>query len=293
MISGAASADALSASSLALRDVSDQSPISAAGISYRQFSVLVEALSALVRWNNAVRAAEVDSDRFLRAAKVAASDIAIETAKIEGAEGLARAASRISEVSEIGELCNVATLLLGIPLPLPIFVEIPLRTGPSHASTASRPRPEAIVAFTSFRVNGSEFRDPQTIQPKIIHDLAVDVSVSSWPSGAKELVLEPVSVEPATAYELPTFSFGRPQGEPPYSMNDTQRLVLQYPTAFFARPLQFSYRARFVPEAGGVSVVVQGHRHLRFQCFDLGRDPQSGYAQVDSATDGDSEYSPL
>ena len=110
----------------------------------------------------------------------------------------------------------------------------------------------------------------------------MDVKVSSWPDDANELVLDVMSVEPTAAYDFTSFSFPRPAGDPPYSLTRTGRLLLHYPIAFYARPLQFTYRARFLPEGHRSQVRVEGHRHLRMQCFDPAREPQSGYALVDN-----------
>lgn len=64
-------------------------------------------------------------------------------------------------------------------------------------------------------------------------------------------------------------------------MNGTGRVLLKCPVAFFARPLEFAYRARFWPDPTDTSLFIQGQRHLRVQCFDPLRCPQSGYTQVD------------
>ena len=196
-------------------------------------------------------------------------------------ENLTRAASSISEVCDVDEVPDIARLLLGIPLPLPMFAVVPVVTHVGRTTSPDRKLPAVVVAFTSFEIGGIPFADPHTIQPEILYDLKVDVSVSQWPEEAKKLVLEAMSVEPAAAYDLPRFSFERPAGDPPHSITQTGRLLLQYPTALYARSLQFNYKAWFSPSIGNAQVLVQGHRQLRMQCFDPAREPQSGYSQVD------------
>jgi hypothetical protein len=276
----AGSAEALAAAATELKATAVRLPLAAAGIRYRQFGILIEALSFLVRWASAVRSAEIDADRFLRSAKVAARDISRETGGAQGVENLALAASRISELSDVDGVPDIAQLLLSIPLPLPVFADVAVPARRERAVAAPRPS-EIVVAFTSFQIDGAPFGDPQTIQPEILHDLVVAVTVSRWPEEANELVLEAMSVEPAASYELPNFSFERPTGMPPHALTQTGRLVLHYPTALYARPLQFAYKARFSPHGGDSQVLVQGQRHLRVQCFDPARDPQSGYVLVD------------
>jgi hypothetical protein len=65
-------------------------------------------------------------------------------------------------------------------------------------------------------------------------------------------------------------------------VTQTGRLLLHHPIALYARPLQFTYKARFEPSVPDSQLFVEGHRHLRMQCFDPALQPQSGYALVDT-----------
>jgi hypothetical protein len=96
-----------------------------------------------------------------------------------------------------------------------------------------------------------------------------------------EPVLDAVSAEPPDVYTLPRFAFGRPEGDPPYTLRQSGRLLLRVPQAIAARPLEFTYRAGFSPESSGARVVVEGQRQLRVQSHDPERNPISGYAEVD------------
>ena len=254
----------------------------ATGIQYFHFAKLLEATSRLVQWAAAVRAAEPDADRFLRSAKLLARDVSRERAQDLQETDLADISSRIERVTDLDQVSEITELMLVASLPIPVFAEI--RMPPRRADEAARRknRPEITVAFTSFNLDGKPFKDPQTIPPQVICDLRVNISVSHWPQNATSLELEPVSVEPPGSYEVPKFSFPRPVGAPPYKVSETGRLYLQFPTAFYARPLEFTYRARFLPDVPDMEVFVQGHRQLRVQSFDPQRDPQSGYQEVDS-----------
>lgn len=195
---------------------------------------------------------------------------------------LATVANKISQVSDPGEVTETVRSLICVPLPLPMFAGISRTQGPSAPRGEPQKKPPAVaVAFTSFMLDGVRFSEPHTIQPQVMHDLTVKAAISRWPEGAEELVLEPVSVEPQASYELPSFSFSRPAGEPPYEVSKSGRMLLPWPQTFFARPLEFAYRARFSPPLTGVELLVQGQRHLRVQCYDPDLSPQSGYAEVD------------
>lgn len=250
------------------------------GSKIKLFSIAVTALSRLVAWASAVRNAEADADRYLRSAKVFARELTRGVADIP--DEIQAYAESIQNITDTDQVQLVAKTLLCIPLPLPIYEkpETPKRARESMHSI-SKKAPDVIVAFTSFNLDGNPFRAPHTIAPQVIHDLGVEATISRWPERAQYLILEPISVEPADSYELPKFSVERPPGNPPYLVNKIGRLLLKSATSFFARPLEFAYRARFTPELSEALVFVEGQRHLRVQSFDPDRNPQSGYSQVD------------
>jgi hypothetical protein len=278
----AGSPEALAAAAAELKSMAGQLTPPASGIRYHQVAILLEALTFLVRWVAAVRSAEIDADRFLRSAKLAARDVSRELAGNAEDESLGRVASRISDLSDVDGFPDIARLLLCIPLPLPLFAEVQRPFPHDRTPAAPAKAPAVVVAFTSFQLNGVAFGDPHTIQPDILYDLEVAVRVSHWPPVAQRLVLEVMSVEPPSAYALPTFSFHRPTGSAPFAVTQTGRLLVHHPIALYARPLQFTYKARFEPSDAESQVSVEGHRHLRMQCFDPAREPQSGYALVDT-----------
>ena len=223
----------------------------------------------------------MDADRYLRAAKQGARDLAQELSADPEAGRLSEAAARIMAISDVSEIEQVAEFLLHTPLPLPLFAEEvrsirPYKTEPTHAAV-----PEVSVALVSFALNDVAFGDPQTIEPEVLHELSVEIRVSRWPESAQELMLDVVSVEPPDVYQLPRFTFRRPDGAPPYLLRQTGRMLLQVPQAILSRPLEFTYRAWFTPETCGAPITVEGQRFLRVQSFDPEVNPQSGYREVD------------
>jgi hypothetical protein len=277
---GTASSNSLAEAARELDGTAAQFSHAASGAQYRQIAILVNAMSLLVKWVAAVRAAELEADRFLRSAKILARDVAREAAVADGIARLREISSRIAALSDIDGVPELARSLLSVPLPLPVFTEVPIPRRAGGRASAKPKKAEVVVAFAAFQVNGKPFGDPQTIQPEVIHDLDVHVTVSDWPEKAEELVLESASVEPAGTYDLPRFRFERPTGKAPYGFTNTGRLVVRYPTALYARPLEFAYRASFLPEADH-RVLVRGQRHLRIQSFDPERNPESGHVLVD------------
>lgn len=252
-----------------------------AGRSYRLFSRLLEAVCHLYRWSAAVRSAQLDSERHVRAAKQAAKDLLRELSADHEIGKLSSVASRIEAITELEEIPSAVELLIDTPLPLPLFPDT--RPTGTHARRLppSPVRREHPVAFLSFALNGAAFGDPQPIIPESLHDLQVEVRLSDWPEKATELILDAISVEPLLAYELPRFSFRRPQGVPPFTLKTVGRMLLHVPQALLSRPLEFSYRAWFVPEGLDVRVTAEGHTHLRVESFDPDRTPLTGYREID------------
>jgi hypothetical protein len=281
VLRGSSSPEALTAAAAELKSTAAQLTPPASGIRYRQVAILTEALAFLARWVAAVRSAEIDADRFLRSAKVAARDVSRELAGNE-IESLKHIVASISELSDIDDVPDIARLLLCISLPLPLFAELQRPSRREHSTAAGAKAPGVVVAFSSFQLNGVAFADPHTVQPEILHDLHVAVQVSQWPAAAERLVLEVMSVEPPSAYDLPTFSFDRPAGIAPFTVAQTGRLLLRNPIDLDARPLQFTYKARFEPNINGLQLSVEGHRHLHMQSFDPMRQPLSGNSLVDT-----------
>jgi hypothetical protein len=242
---------------------------------------LVELLARLVSWWNAIRTAEIDSDRYLRSAKLSAKELGAELSSEPDAARFAEVAARIGECSDLGEIAEIATMMLCSAVPLPLFnregPRSQLRPPASHEGEIGR----IAVAFSSFEIDGKPFADPQTMQPEVIYDLTVNSSLSRWPGEALQVILSPLSVEPTGTHELPIFQFNRPVGAPPYLLTKTGRMLVKFPISFFARPLEFSYTARLVPEPGDSSVLVQGQRRLRVRCFDPSCASQSGYVEVE------------
>jgi hypothetical protein len=281
VLQGSGSTEAVSGAVAGLRSTAVQVRDSTAGTRYSQFAVLVEALSRLLSWQNAVASAEVEADRFLRSAKLIARNVLREVGNDAEAAPLSSVASWIDRLSDVDEVPQMARSLLRVPLPLPMFAGT-LSPWIGTRYGAPVPGPPAIaVAFTSFLIDGMTFKDPQTAEPELIHDLTVQVAISKWPEPARELILEAVSVEPRDSYELPVFSFGRPEGDPPYSVTKSGHMLLRFPQTLLARPLEFMYLARFIPEPADFRLLTEGQRRLHMQCFDPERDPQSGYAQID------------
>jgi hypothetical protein len=255
---------------------------SAAGRQYGLFARLLDSCNYLLRWTSAIRKAEREAERFLLAAQQTARDLLKDLTPDPELEPFRQAVSQIEAVVAVDQVELIAETLLRIPLPLPLFVEESPWRPTIDVPSENKGTLEISVAFVSFSLNASPFRNPQTVEPDLLHDLEIEVRVSDWPKDADRLILDVISVEPASSYEFPRFSFSRPGGTSPFKLLGKGRVKLNVAQTFLSRPLEFAYRAQFEPEDPVTIVTVEGQRHLKVQSFDPLRTPQSGYIQVDS-----------
>ncbi len=243
---------------------------------YALFGGFLECAARLASWAASVRACEQDADRFLRGAKVYLRDT-VSAYPLEPNEPWQSCKALIEQAADIDDATGVYHALLNIPLPVAYALEPKASRGGMSREKKSDPE-KVVVAFTAFSVNGTPFSKDQLLNLNIGYDLEVEVGLSSWPEGETELRLEPLSVEPADSYDLPTFSFKKPSSKQPMSLKATRRMVLKRANSFLARPLEFTYRATF---SSLREITTEGQRHLSVRCFDPRKDPVSGYEQVD------------
>jgi hypothetical protein len=243
---------------------------------YALFGGFVECAARLASWTASVRACEQDADRFLRGAKVFLRDT-ISAYPLEPHEPWQTCKTLIEQATDVDDVTGVFQSLLSIPLPVAYALEPKTRRGSGSRETKSEPE-KVVVAFTAFSVNGMAFSKDQLLNLNIGYDLEVEVGLSSWPQGESELLLEPLSVEPSDSYDLPTFSFTKLPSKNPLSLKASHRMVVKRANSFLARPMEFTYRARF---SSLREITTEGQRHLSVRCFDPQKDPVSGYNQVD------------
>jgi hypothetical protein len=165
----------------------------------------------------------------------------------------------------VGDLDNLdAPHASDQPLPVGIFADEIPSYWRDRSKEEEREPPESAelaVAFIRFRADGASADEVQFLTPNVLHDLDVDIRVSRWPEGASVLRLYPVSIEPRSSYELSTFEFQRPPGDPPYHLSQKGRALLKVPQAVHASPYEFRYSAAFDIEATQ-PVIVVGQRNL-------------------------------
>ena len=247
---------------------------------YKRFGGLLKAADHLANWRSGVRAAERDADRHRRAAQESLRDLYSDEADTEEEREMALVADRLMNVAEPREVLEIPSLLLRIALPLPL-IRVTSECDPvSSEMPQPLPDEDESLAFVSFALDGRALATPHVIQPNQLQDLRVEVRVSRWPEDADELILAPVSVEPQDTYDMPRFSFRRPQhGSPPHVLSDVGRLLVRVPQTILSRPLEFTYSAWFAP--GEHQLSLEGHRCVRLQSHDPKVAAVTGYRYID------------
>lgn len=249
----------------------------------KDWLALADALgivAMLCDWSAAVLAAEADADRFLRAARQKLRLLQemeepspYHHTLVEHLKGVAADL----DPTKVSEICME---LASVPMPIAIIADPEPERRPGFDEPTPRPD-DLAVAFLEFTINGAGAANLHTLRPTEVHDLGVTIRVSRWPAHAETLSIVPITIEPQSVWDLPRFSFPKPDGEPPYTFRREGRMIIHAAQGFDARPLEFVYAAEFAPFSDEEKVVVAGQRRLRLDGIDLGSQGVSGYPGLD------------
>lgn len=254
---------------------------------YDAFTEILDAYCMLLRWRVAVNNAEVDAERYRKAAQQRVRDC-MDACPVEQLSSVfVEATTRIVDISELSEIDEVRRRLLRASLPLPLFLgDNQVHTGTRSTGGGSRqPQSPNPVAVTEFKLDGEPLVSGMAVAPAVVHDLSVTVSMSRWPDSATELVLHPVSVEMPGDFEIPTFRFDAPtrNEESSRQLSQNGRIALRFPQSVLSRPLEFVYAASIVSSDGQETAVhVEGQRRFRIRSEDPEISYRTGFVQVDS-----------
>lgn len=252
---------------------------------WHAFAKALNIVQLLVEWRHAVLTAAIDADRYLRAARLHLKQLRQISETDQFSSRLADALSVVEGQMDISEIEVLRMRLAGVPMPVAICTE-PTPEGldfpdkPDRMSVERIPKP--AVAFVEFKINDVTAERIQTLRPHQKHDLDIAVRVSYWPETANSLVLSPISIDPPSSYDLPTFQFERPKGDPPYFFHQRGRMILHAAQNFRARPSEFIYTAEFHPIATETSVSIAGQRTLRLDGSGNDGASISGYPGIDA-----------
>lgn len=254
---------------------------------YGAFADLLRLVALLVEWRKAVLDAEMDADRFLRAAKARYGQWLKEYSCLQSATPLLTASHAIKTMSSTDEVSELCLQIAKTPLPIGMF-SVPdiqtrrqqLQCDDIEGETKEIPD-ELAIAFIRFQIDSQPAAETHFLTPNETHDLEVEVRISRWPDHATQLLLTPISIEARGSYDFPVFKFQQPSGKPPYTLQSRGRALLNVAQGLNAQPYEFKYAAAFLPDATEQPVAVVGQRTLRIEGFDLVRNPITGYSAID------------
>lgn len=248
---------------------------------WHAFAVGLEVVALLTDWATAVGSAEIDADRHLRAARERMRQLRETEEPTDFHVALVERLAPIVADFDPGGVAAVRASLANLPMPVAIVAD-PEPAPRSGFEQDAKPRPDDLaVAFLEFTINGAPAANLHALRPRQVHDLGLTIRVSRWPKDAESLAIAPVSFEPVSVWELPSFSFPKPDGEPPHTFQREGRMVIHAAQGFEARPLEFVYAAEFQPRAERDAIVVAGQRRLRLDGIDLGGQAITGYPILD------------
>lgn len=274
----------LKALAVALDSVSVALSSTAAATAYNAFGGIVRIVDMLAHWRRAVLDAEPDADRYLRSAHERHRLWLDDYGHSDAAADLCAAAEGLASLESINQVADIARALTAVPLPIGIFAQ-PVRPDwaikADLAAPKEEPQVDLTVAFLKFQFDGQPAAEVHQLAAREVHDLEIEVRVSRWPQDKRELRLTPISVEPKSTYDFPSFQFEKPDGEAPYTMRQSGRAALLLPQGMQARPFEFKYTAEFIPERGDQPVAVVGHRTLIVDGADVTKLQICGYPGLD------------
>lgn len=251
---------------------------------WRIFAGAVEIIRLLTEWRTATLAASVDADRFLRAAKARFSELRKTSAESAYEQTVLAALNVIDGTPELDAAQGVASAIACIPMPVSLYAdpepEIP-DWARRHGREPTEEKPELAVAFVEFMIDGKTAEKIQALTTHETHDLDIAIRVSRWPETAEALTLRPVSIEPLASFDLPTFRFLQPSGNPPFEFRQRGRMILHVPQSIKARPFEFIYAAEFDPATAERPVTIAGHRTLRLDGSAANGFLETGYQDID------------
>jgi hypothetical protein len=248
---------------------------------YAAFADLVQIVGLAVEWRDSVINAQSDASRFVTAVHERAKSWLDANKQYELLTGLSAVASKLETVQQVADVAKLAAEAATVPLPIGLYAE-PDHSLRAHSDASGEEKPAKLtVAFVKFTVDGMPLEEIHFLSPGELHDLDIEVRASRWPSGATGLVIEPVTIELISTYQMPVFSIPATTGEGPYQLHQSGRAILNVPHHMNARPYEFKYVAKFVPQSVEQPVDVVGQRTLLLEGIDLVRNPITGYANLD------------
>jgi len=248
-------------------------------INWHLLSVSILILKRLTLWLSCRKAADLNATAH-KESVIAIIDDELNSEDIpENWANILKAAQEANNLSEIKNLCEQISQ---IAMPLCEEFKDPSRST-SKLDKVIPVRPK--LAFVNFKINGKPAKDIETLKAGETSDLEIDLRLNSWPEKALTLLLTPLSIEPKSTFDLPSFEIqkneAKKEEDGSFRFKLEGRMIINNPQSLAARPYEFNYSADFEPYDRYGSFDVIGHRSLRLEGIDLSSSPISGFSNID------------
>src|ERR1035437_2137245 len=151
---------------------------------YTALAELMQIVVLLADWRAGVLNAEVDTGRFLTAAKARAQSWIEQYKSTDALSPFQDVATNLHNAQQIEDVARLATQLAVMPLPVGLYSE-PIRDArrPASEEATATKADQLTVAFVKFTVDGTPLEQIHFLTPGELHDLDIEVRVSRWPAG--------------------------------------------------------------------------------------------------------------
>jgi hypothetical protein len=258
---------------------------------YETFGALLLVYARLLKWKDAIREAQFDAARFKKSADMLISEL-VGKVSLRTREFYDVLISSASKITTIDDIRNFGIAFGQLPLEVSFdapgsraMMEAELKQHRialgGSAGGISDDVKQPIIAFVKFEIDGITAASLNFLEPRVAHDLTLELRVSNWPKNGNQLQLVPISVEEMLEQTLPNFVFPKPDGNGPHILSQTKRATINTAHSIRSRPYEFRYAAEFLPENAVRKVEIVGHRTLRIEGVDSNLNPITGFRNID------------
>lgn len=246
---------------------------------YLIFKSLFSAYQYLVQWENAVKNAVEDSNRFHEAYKYHVKEALKQAKELEDTKEIISIINSMEKIETTDDIGKALEYLSVLPLPLPIHWEEDPKLKEHYPSGRDmfKEKEPKVVAFIEFKIDNSNLQEPHFMDANKLYDLNLEVRLNRWPNSSNKLVIQPLSDIAQENYQMPIFEFGRDDKNKAYQ--DTKKMIIKIEQTFESQPLEFVYQAYVLPEQKVIAVT--GNNRIKIRSGSEGKLVISGYNEAD------------
>jgi len=254
----------------------------------RRVAAAWRVAATLHRYDSAVRAADADSSRFLRAAQRQAQ---ILTAEINAAPeipvpaALAQFCAAVERLASASGISAANADLVRVAAPTAL---IDLPDGARHlpdvaADDAEGEKSSLAVCVASLA--GAPITDVLVVRPNELYTIEMTVRLPTWPDWAQRCYVEPVTTLSRSALSLPVFVFHASDAttdDAGILLSTAQPLHCAVEQPIRSPAIDCPLVVRFTGDEREERITVAGYRRLRLRPFDPSKDKLTEHEQTDA-----------